>query len=459
MHNNLDHLGSFECSDPVLTQLHKNTAWTIKTIFQGAPMSNANSEKYGWTGDAHLFAEPTNMIFNARSFWSKWLQDIRDAQLYYQSGNVVSTVPNYRRDSKTTSATWGAAYPLIAWYNYVYYNDVKALSDHYEGITDWVNHLSNRAPEGLIKGVWADHVPPGVAEDGTYIQRGMSNESSELIGSVYFYQSVQILKKAAIILGKEADVPALEELSTKIKEAINNKYFDSEKGHYVVPPAPKGFHAEQAANLIPLQYGLVPEGKEKMVLDYVLNDIKKHDNHLTTGIVGTKAMVDVLPAKGYSELFYEVATQETYPGWGYWIKLGATTHWQHWSGDVDHNHAMFGSISNFLVHDIAGIRIPTPDDGTVGYKHIHFKPFVLKDLNYARAKVPSNYGLISCGWSKTETGLNVELEIPAGSTATFTLPLNYSKLNTDDEDMKILKNQIGEYYLLLGSGKYNFMVQ
>lgn len=456
VHNNLEQLGSFECSDPVLTKLHQNTFWTVKAIFQGAPMSNSNSEKYGWTGDAHLFAEPTNMIFNAQNFWRKWLTDIRDAQLFYETGNVVNTIPNYRRDTGTTSATWGAAYPLIAWYNYCFYNDVKVLDDHYNGIKAWAEHLEKKYPKGLIKGVWADHVQPGMSIDGKMVQRPMSVESSELIASVYYYRTLILLKRMAEIGRNNGDVKRWTERAERVKSVINDKYFKEEKGYYEVPEAPEGFYNEQAANLIPLQYGLVPKGFENSVLEYVVNDIQKHENHLTTGIMGTKAMVDVLPENGFDELFYKVATQETYPGWGFWINQGATTHWQHWSGDPDHCHAMFGSISNFLIANIAGVRIPSLEEGTVGYKHIHFKPQILEEQDFAKASVPSNYGVISIQWKKNGRLLQVNLDIPAGTTARFTLPESYHEFADQSLNDKLQVDDKGLIYIELGSGKYHF---
>ncbi|MCG8527091.1 MAG: glycoside hydrolase family 78 protein [Opitutales bacterium] len=436
-HNDLPQSGSFECSNPVLTQLHINTAWTIKAIFQGGPMSNPNSEKYGWTGDAHLFAQPTNMIFDAQNFWNKWLRDIRDTQEYYETGHVVPTIPNFRRDITTTSPTWGTVYPLIVWYQYAYYGDTSVLKDHYQGLKDWVAYLQELHPTGLMQGVWADHVPPGVDEDGNYIQRGMSDESAELIASVYYCVSLQTLSKIAEILGNDDDQALYAKTAASFGKKINEKYFKKDLGYYVVPPAPKGFHTEQAANLIPLHYGIAPEEAVDGIFEYIRKDLAKHGNHLTTGIIGTKAMVDLFPANGMEELLYKVATQPDYPGWGFWIEKGATTHWQHWSGAPDHSHGMFGSISNFLVADIAGIRIPDPEFGTTAYKSIIFGPLVLDDLDYANASVPTRFGMVESSWVKKEDKLIVTLSLPTGTSGRFLIPEGYELSDSKEQSDKI----------------------
>ncbi len=43
------------------------------------------------------------------------------------------------------------------------------------------------------------------------------------------------------------------------------------------------------------------------------------------GLLGTKAILNALSENGYPDLAYEVAAQETFPSWGWWIVNGATT--------------------------------------------------------------------------------------------------------------------------------------
>lgn len=458
-HSDMEAMGSFECSDPVLTQLHKNTIWTIKAVSQGGPMSNANSEKYGWTGDVHLFAEQVNMTFNAQNFWRKWLDDIHDSQLHYQTGNVVSTIPNYRRDTLTVSPAWGAVYPMLVWNNYLFYDDQEYIDRHYNGIKRWVDFLDNRYHGGLARGNWADHLPPGFDRDGNHITRGRTEESMELIESAYYYHIVDLMKKMAILKDVPADAVWYQSLANKIKNAINNKYFDQEQGCYVVPSAPPGFSAVQASNLVPLQFGIVPNGEEKRVLDHVVEDIRKHGNHLTTGILGTKAMVDVLPAKGYADLLYKLATQETYPSWGYWIKNGATTHWQRWNGHPDHCHAMFGSISNFFVNQVAGICLPSHIDGTIAYKRIVFKPFILDGLSYAKARVPSKYGMVHIDWNKNGDELAVEVQIPAGTSGVFIFPDGFNAAFAKGQELNAEADRNGGSFISLTSGTHAFVLK
>ena len=59
-------------------------------------------------------------------------------------GTVPDTVP-YSGGSRPADPAWGSAYPLLAWYMYVYYGDRRILEEHYEGIKAWTDYLTNRA--------------------------------------------------------------------------------------------------------------------------------------------------------------------------------------------------------------------------------------------------------------------------------------------------------------------------
>lgn len=52
----------------------------------------------------------------------------------------------------------------------------------------------------------------------------------------------------------------------------------------------------------------------------LLQDISAHGNHLTTGIIGTKYLLSVLSEKlNRTDVALSIATQTTYPSWGYMI--------------------------------------------------------------------------------------------------------------------------------------------
>ncbi|MBP2834327.1 rhamnosidase, partial [Aquimarina sp. U1-2] len=113
---------------------------------------------------------------------------------------------------------------------------------------------------------------------------------------------------------------------------------------------------------------------------YLLKEIKKADNHLGTGFLGTPILPKVLDDMGEIDLMYEIIFKETYPSWFYSINQGATTMWERWNSySIEEgynkqpmnslNHYAYGAIGQWMYERIAGIAPLAP-----GYKKIKIAP-------------------------------------------------------------------------------------
>ncbi len=454
VYSDIEVLGSFHSSDELLNQLHHNTLWSLKGVFQGAPMSNPNSEKYGWTGDAHLFAMGANAIFDTQLFWEKWLLDLRDSQAMRSDGSIDHTVPNYRTSKSPTTAVWGGAYPFVAWYLYQQSGDKRILEEHYQPLVAWADYLASTAVDDLVSGIWADHVAPGYAEDGSHKSFAMTHNLRRLAGTCYYARTEQIVAEMARALGDESAAKAHSERVLTAVEALNQHFFDKANGVYFADPeeeTPPGHYPFQTANLLPLQFGFEPESKRESILQKALSDIQEtHDGHLMTGIIGTKSLVEVFTMERMGDTLYDIATIPTYPGWGYWLAKGATEHWQHWDGAPDHNHAMFGTIEEFLMQGVAGIIPPTFDDTSLGWKQVRIAPQFLEKLDWAEGAVPTPHGILRLRWEKRDDDLYLECDIPVNCTAMIVAPASYSE-NADTIEKSLPS---GEYRFLIQNGQF-----
>src|SRR5439155_13361542 len=130
---------------------------------------------------------------------------------------------------------------------------------------------------------------------------------------------------------------------------------------------------------------------------------------------------------GRADLAYRIAGQETQPGWGWWIKQGATTLWEQWRGTDSRNHIMYGDILAWFYKTLAGIN---PDPEVPGFKHFIIKPHVVGDLSFLRASFRSVRGSIKSACMRGDFGpllngkgnLVVSVDVPANSTATLYVP-------------------------------------
>lgn len=83
------------------------------------------------------------------------------------------------------------------------------------------------------------------------------------------------------------------------------------------------------------------------------------------------------------------------------------------------NHYAYGAVGAFMVRTVAGLEI---DEENPGYRHILFQPHPGGSLEWAQARLETDRGPISIRWERDGEFLNIDLEIPAGSTATLKLP-------------------------------------
>ncbi|MGB9893219.1 MAG: alpha-L-rhamnosidase C-terminal domain-containing protein, partial [Candidatus Saccharicenans sp.] len=147
--------------------------------------------------------------------------------------------------------------------------------------------------------------------------------------------------------------------------------------------------------------------------------------HLTTGIIGTKYILDVLTIFGNSDLAYDLLTKTDFPSYGYMIKNGATTLWELWQKRQgpsmnSHNHPMFGSVGAWFYRALAGLNL-TPD--SQAYKKIIINPQMVRDLTHASGSIYTINGMVSCSWERSDRKIKVEVSVPMGSEAEIYLPV------------------------------------
>jgi alpha-L-rhamnosidase len=133
------------------------------------------------------------------------------------------------------------------------------------------------------------------------------------------------------------------------------KYLNEQTGSYN-----KGLQTELS---VPLFMGLVPDAYKSKVAANLAKRVEADNFHLDVGVLGGRAILSALSDNGYADVAYKIASQETYPSWGWWMVNGATTLYENWKIDAKHdislNHIMFGDIGAWLYRGIGGIK---PDE-------------------------------------------------------------------------------------------------
>jgi len=403
VHSDVKPAGGFTSSKQILNQIQRNILWGIQDNLESIPTDcNQRNERMGWMADAHLYAETAMLNFDMPAFYTNFLRDIRDVQ--GADGTVTDTVP-HRYGSRPADPAWGMAYPLLTWYMYEYYGDRRILEQHFDGVKAWTDFLRTRSHAGILDySYYGDWVP---------IEKTPGN----LVSTICYYWSADLVSRMAEILGKSVDADAYRKLAAGIKDAFNGKFLNPESGVYGT--------GSQTAQILPLFLNMAPEGKRGGMLGALRDDIVYTRNtHLTTGILGTKYLFPLLTRTDNSDLAYELATQTTYPSWGYMVENGATTLWELWQNKTgpsmnSHNHPMFGSIGAWFYNALAGIN---PDPDKPGFERIVIAPQVVRDLQWAAGSLDTIRGRVSSSWRRADDGLRLEVSIPVGSEAEVRIP-------------------------------------
>ncbi len=406
VHSAVEPTGAFICSNPLINRIHKNVLWGQLSNLMSIPTDcPQRDERMGWMGDAQLVAEEAIYNFDMAGFYTKFLEDIGDSQA--EDGSVPDVVPAYW-SLYPADPVWGTACVIIPWYLYQYYGDRRILQKYYSGIKRWVDFLSSKAVNHILSyGKYGDWCPPAHIKP--------VDTPIELTSAWYYYHDALILSKIARILGESDEAKKYSQLSSKIKEAFNKKFFKDD--HYAT--------GGQTCNVLPLFLDMVPEDKQEAVLKNLIDDIvAARGTHLNTGIVGTRYILDVLTKYGRVDIAYELAVQTTYPGWGYMLREGATTLWERWEhlvggGMNSHNHIMFGSIDAWFYKVLAGINI---DPAGPGFRRIIIKPYLVGDLNHVSASLKTIKGMVSSNWKKSGRSLVLAVTLPVNTEAKVSVP-------------------------------------
>ena len=448
VHSNMPVAGFFECSNPMVNQLYKNIVWGQRSNFIEVPTDcPQRDERLGWTGDAQIFIRTATFNMDVAAFFTKWLVDLEDAQT--KEGAFPDVVPHKVAMGSGVPA-WGDAGIICPWTIYQVYGDKRVLEKHYEAMKKWIAYLEKNS-ENLLRPAYGY---------GDWVSIG-SDTPKDVIATAYFAYSTRLLSKMAAEIGKTEDAKKYEELFERIKQAFNKAYVSDDariKGD------------TQTCYCMGLHFDLLPEGKRKLAAEYMVEDIKKRDWHLSTGFVGLSYLLPALTETGNLDVAYRLLNQDTFPSWIYSIKNGATTIWERWDGWTEDkgfqdpgmnsfNHYAFGSVGRWLFGTVAGI-----DNDTHGYKQIRIEPKPGGGFTYAKANYKSIYGKIASNWKIEGDIFELNVTIPANTTATVYVPakdvgsVTEGGLPTDKaESVQFVRMDNGKAVFAIGSGQYRFI--
>jgi alpha-L-rhamnosidase len=452
--------GTFTCSQPMINRIYHNVLWGVRGNYRSISTDcPQRDERQGWLGDRSAESRGETYLFDIAALYSKWTQDMADAQR--TNGSISDVCPSYW-PLYNDNVTWPSSAVIIPGALLDVYGDSGIIARLYPNMVKWIDHMSGYITDGIITkdnyGDWC--VPP---EDPKLIHSKdpARKTAPAILATCYFQHCLKLMSRYAQLLGKPEDAQRFTALAEQLKTALNAKYYDKEKGYYD--------NGSQTSCVLPLAFDVAPSEERGRIFDHLVKKITDETHgHVGTGLIGGQWLNRVLTDGGRPDLVYGFATNTTYPSWGYMAEKGATTIWELWNGDTadpamnSGNHVMLvGDLAIWFYECLAGIK---PDPAQPGFKHIIMKPHPVGDLKFVEATHRSPYGLIRSEWERSGDKFIWKVSVPPNSTATVYVPFVSSKEMSEgrlpgisSKGVKAFHYKDGAAVLDVESGDYRFV--
>ena len=441
LNSDVEQVGTFECSNSMLNKIQLMCRRTFLSNIFSVQSDCPHRERLGYGGDIVATNGAFMANFNMAGFYEKAVRDWSDSAL--PDGMFTDTAPFM--GIQYCGAVWAMAHPFLLDQLYRNYGDSAIGKEEYASAKRWMSLVEEKYPDGIVTEGLSDH------------ESLVPAPSDALVTPMYF-QCANVLARLAHRLVIHQDEDHWSRLAARIQRAYIAKFVD--------PVSGKVGPGTQTSQSMALATNIVPAVSRPKVLEYLLQDVKEHKNHLTTGILGTKFLLDVLTREGHIDVAYAIATQPYFPGWGWMLKNGATTLWEHWEfsdNTFSHNHPMFGSVSQWMMGWLGGIQ---PDADSKGFDRIVISPRVPSGLDWVKSSFQSVRGKIVSNWSRTDKALKFEIEVPINAQATISLPAKSiedvqesGKSVSRSAGIKVIGVHNDAVALAVGSGNYVFTVK
>ena len=430
-------IGTITTGDELVNKLISNTVWGQRSNYLSVPTDcPQRNERLGWTADTQVFSETGTFFANTDKFFHKWMRDMRDSQS--EKGGYPGVAPWAQYGATTGDMMrlgWADAGIIVPWTIWKQYGDNEIVDQCWESMEKFMDHVNEtkydhtalNAENGNYQ--WADWLSYEPLESCTGKAFGKYGVKSDTrvywsyLSASYWAIDAAMMRDMARATGRDAS--KYEEMVATAKAYMLKRFFN-DNGEFKA----EILNTMQTPALFALKNGLM-EGiaKEKM-LQRLRDNFASHGNCLQTGFLGTSILMPVLTENGMSDVAYELLFQRKNPSWLYSVDNGATTIWERWNsymkdegmgpqGMNSFNHYAYGVVCQWIWEYAAGIATDTEHPG---FRHIIMKPVPDKRLGHLDAEYHSSAGLIKSSWKYEGNQWIWKFTIPAGATASVTLP-------------------------------------
>jgi hypothetical protein len=458
IHSSAEPIGTFSCSNELFNQIYELVRWAQRSNFVSVLTDCPQREKLPWLEQYHLNGPSLRYNFDMLTLFSKAMNDMSDSQL--ESGFVPNIAPELfhagekiEKNGFRNSPEWGSSFIIVPWQQYLFSGDVTLMGRYYDKMKSYLVFLDNMAINNILDVGLGDWYDIGPKEPW-----GSQLTPVAFTATAIYYYDYKLMAKMAGILGKSGDADKFEIKSKAIKEQFNKSFYKPNQKNYAT--------GSNTCLAMPLFLELTETQNRQSLIDTLISDIRKKNNSFTSGDVGYRYLLKALAMEGRSDIIFDMNNQTDKPGYGYQLKMGATSLTEKWDAGVgsfgSQNHFMLGQINEWFFHDLVGIGW---DEKGPGFRKSIIAPSFVGDIEWVKGSYKTVSGMISVEWRKYNSKINIDIIIPANTMSTVYIPTQNEKSVSENgnrasksKGITFIKYEKGKAIYEVESGFYSFIV-
>ncbi len=392
--------GQFLASNQLLNQIQQLTLNSFISNVVTVQSDCPHRERFAYGGDIVATSEAYLMNYDMAGFYAKTVRDWTDAAL--PDDRLTDTAPFVGVDY--CGVGWAMVHPLLLEQLHQHYGARDLIAANLPAALRWLDAEAARRENHLVVTGLGDHEALG------------GKAAGPALTTPKFIHSARRVARLANIVGWEDAAARMQHYAEESQAAWEAACLDPASGRVA--------QGTQSQQTFALEFTQTASRSQDRIFDYLVQDLTAPADgpRLTTGIYGTRILLEQLSHRGRSDLAYALATRETFPSWGHMLANGATTLWENWEGsdgNFSNNHPMFGSVSAWFFRWLGGIQ---PATDAIGFDRIHIRPQLVPGLEWVKSTHQSIRGPIVSNWTAGPAANTHEIVIPPNTIAIVELP-------------------------------------
>lgn len=407
VHTDLEPVGTVTTSDARINWLFDAVKWTVRSNAMSVMTDVCQrDERRGWLMDGSTALKAGLLFYDMATLGRKWVEDMIDNQ--EADGSL-------RGDSAPIwfpckSVGWQRALVLVPLAIYDCCGDRGLLERAFPHMRRYADYLLANLKDNLLPGGFSSHPVEWLS---------IGKRNNQLGDNAVAVDVLRKVARAAETLGEPGG--RYVEAADRVAAAAHGRWYQ----RHGIFGGNGGEGYAQSNQVYGLRFGLTAADVRPEVFDSLVFDLMQARGEgpfVTTGIGSTEHLPIVLSEHGRDDLVWQWLQRDTYPGYGFMQRHGATAIWECWEQRVDdgmnaHNHTGLSGIGTWLMQYLIGLRVePGPEPV------FHLRPAVHLPLASLDARWQSRWGEVAVQWVTTQASKQLTLAVPPGCLARLALP-------------------------------------